>query len=172
MSAMASQIIGISIVYSTVCSGADQRKHQSPASLACVGDVNSPHKWPVTRKGSTFDDVIMVNVKMLTHNAAGIAMTFPSSIPVLEHCLTMAYTVRTLFCTRTQESLNVHVDIYTDPNSGEKTPINSCNFYIIDQSTGSGVPMDATQSNITRYHICHSSKGTKRSWLIYQTFKS
>ena len=37
MSAMTSQIIGISIVYSTVCSGADQRKHQSPASLACVG---------------------------------------------------------------------------------------------------------------------------------------
>ena len=59
----------------------------------------------------------MVNVKMLTHNAAGIAMTFPSSIPVLEHCLTMAYTVRTLFCTRTQESLHLHVDMYTDPNS-------------------------------------------------------
>ena len=42
MSAMASQIIGISIVYSTVCSGADQRKHQSPASLACVGGREFP----------------------------------------------------------------------------------------------------------------------------------
>ena len=33
---MASQITGVSIVYSTVCSGADQRKHQSSASLAFV----------------------------------------------------------------------------------------------------------------------------------------
>ena len=34
MSIMASQISGVSIVYSTVCSGEDQRKHQSSASLA------------------------------------------------------------------------------------------------------------------------------------------
>ena len=44
--------------------GADQRKHQSSASLAFVreihrGPVNSPHKWPVTRKIFPFDDVIM-----------------------------------------------------------------------------------------------------------------
>ena len=43
---------------------ADQRKHQSSASLAFVrgihqGPVNSPHKWPVTRKMFPFDDVIM-----------------------------------------------------------------------------------------------------------------
>ena len=36
MSKMASQITGVSIVCSTVCSGADQRKHQSSASLAFV----------------------------------------------------------------------------------------------------------------------------------------
>ena len=45
-------------------SGADQRKHQSSASLALVRGihrwpVNSPHKWPVTRKKFLFDDVIM-----------------------------------------------------------------------------------------------------------------
>ena len=45
-------------------SGADQRKHQSSASLAFVrgihrGPVNSLHKWPVTRKMFPFDDVIM-----------------------------------------------------------------------------------------------------------------
>ena len=34
MSAMASQITGVSIVYFTVCSGADQIKHQSSTSLA------------------------------------------------------------------------------------------------------------------------------------------
>ena len=40
MDAMASQITSLSIVYSTVYSGTDQRKHQSSASLAFVG--NSP----------------------------------------------------------------------------------------------------------------------------------
>ena len=40
---------------STMCSGADQRKHQSSASLAFVrgihrSPVNSPHKVPATRK--------------------------------------------------------------------------------------------------------------------------
>ena len=64
MDTMASQITSLTIVYSTVCSGADQRKHQSPASLAFVWGihrwpVNSPHKWPVTLKMFPFDDVIM-----------------------------------------------------------------------------------------------------------------
>ena len=64
MSAMESQITSLTIVYSTVYSGADQRKHQSSASLAFVRGihrwpVNSPHKGPVTRKMFPFDDVIM-----------------------------------------------------------------------------------------------------------------
>ena len=65
MGAIASQITSLTIVYLTVCLDADQRKHQSSASLAFVwgihwGPVNSPYKWPVTRKMSPFDDVIMV----------------------------------------------------------------------------------------------------------------
>ena len=64
MSAMASQITSLTIVYSSVYSGADQWKHQSSASLAFVRiihrwPVNSPHKGPVTRKMFPFDDVIM-----------------------------------------------------------------------------------------------------------------
>ena len=64
MGAMVSQITSLTIVYSTVYSDADQRKHQSSPSLAFVweiyrGPVNFPHKWPVTRKKSPFDDVIM-----------------------------------------------------------------------------------------------------------------
>ena len=59
MGAIASQITSLTIVHSTVYSDADQRKHQSSASLAFVrGPVNSPHKWPVTRKMLPFDDVI------------------------------------------------------------------------------------------------------------------
>ena len=70
MGAMASQITSLTIVYSTVYSGADQRKHQSSASLAFVwgihrGPVNSPHKGPVTRKIFPFDDVIMSFVKWI-----------------------------------------------------------------------------------------------------------
>ena len=55
MNAMASQITGVSIVYSTICSGAVERRHQSSASLAFVRGihrwpVNYPLKGPVTRK--------------------------------------------------------------------------------------------------------------------------
>ena len=67
MSVIASQITSLAIVYSTVYSGADQRKHPSSASLAFVreihrGPVNSPHKCPVTRKMLPFDDVIMIDL--------------------------------------------------------------------------------------------------------------
>ena len=64
MAAIASQITSLTIAYSTVYSDVDERKHQSSASLAFVWGihrwpVNSPHKWPVTRKMFPFDDVIM-----------------------------------------------------------------------------------------------------------------
>ena len=64
MGTMASQITSLTIVYSVVYSGTDQRKHQSSTSLAIVwgihkGPVNSLHKWPGTRKMFPFDDAIM-----------------------------------------------------------------------------------------------------------------
>ena len=64
MGTVSSQITSLTIVYTAVYSDADQSKHQSSASLAFVwgihwGPVNSPHKWPVTRKMFPFDDVIM-----------------------------------------------------------------------------------------------------------------
>ena len=67
MVAIASQITRLTIVYSTVDTCADQRKHQSSASLAFVWGihrwpVNSPHKWPVTRKMFPFDVVFMITV--------------------------------------------------------------------------------------------------------------
>ena len=54
MSAMAFQFTGVTIVYSTVCSGVDRRKHQSCASLAFRRGsqrwpLNSPLEGPVTR---------------------------------------------------------------------------------------------------------------------------
>ena len=58
------QNTGVTIVYSTVCWGADQRRHQNSASLAFVRGihwwpVNSPHKGPVMRNMFPFDDVVM-----------------------------------------------------------------------------------------------------------------
>ena len=54
MSTMSSQITSLTLVYSTVYSGADQRKQQSSAPLAFVqgihrSPVNFPHKRPVMR---------------------------------------------------------------------------------------------------------------------------
>ena len=65
MSTMASEITSLTIVYSTIYSGADQSVHLSSASLIFVRGiqrwlVNSPHKWLVTRKMFPFDDVIML----------------------------------------------------------------------------------------------------------------
>ena len=64
MDAIASHITSLTIVYSTVYSGSNQRKRQCSASLAFVraihrSPVNCPHKWPVTRKMLSFDDAIM-----------------------------------------------------------------------------------------------------------------
>ena len=86
MSAMASQITSLTIVHSTVYSGADQRKHQSSASLAFVrgnhrGPVNSPHKGPVTRKMFPFDDAIMPH--KLVGNT-GIAIPTLSAVPEIQ----------------------------------------------------------------------------------------
>ena len=65
MGTMVSQITGVSIVCSVVCSGSDQRKHQSSASMAFVrgfhrGPVDPSHKGSVTLKMFPFYDVIML----------------------------------------------------------------------------------------------------------------
>ena len=64
ISAMASQITGVSTVCSIVYSCVNQRKHQSSASLAYVRGIHrwtavSPHKGLITRKMFPFDDVTM-----------------------------------------------------------------------------------------------------------------
>ena len=79
MGTIASQITSLTIVYSTVYSDADQRKQQSSASLAFVRGihrvpVNSPHKWPVTRKMFPFGDVIMaINIPEPALTIMGLA---------------------------------------------------------------------------------------------------
>ena len=72
MGAIGFEITSLTIVYSTVYSGADRSKHQSSTSLAFVwgihqGPVNSPHKWPVTGKMFPFDHVIMMWLKFTVY---------------------------------------------------------------------------------------------------------
>ena len=70
MSAMASKITSLTIVFSTVYSGADQRRHQSSALLAFFlrgmhrWPVNSTHKCPETRDMFPFDNVIIIRKRV------------------------------------------------------------------------------------------------------------
>ena len=90
MGTIVSQITSPTIVNSIVYSDADQRKHQRSASLAFVrgihwGPVNSPHKWPVTRKMFPFDDVIMITTTIT--NTQPKRITYPSNTwPCLIQC--------------------------------------------------------------------------------------
>ena len=73
--AIASQITSLASVYSAVWLGADQRKHQSSASLAFVRGIhrwpaNFPHKVPVTRKFFSFHNVIMLYNVNMSHTVA------------------------------------------------------------------------------------------------------
>ena len=65
MSVMASQITGVSIIYSTVCSGADERKHESSNALceensSVTGEFAS--QKAINAEMFPFDDVIMSTV--------------------------------------------------------------------------------------------------------------
>ena len=84
MGAMASQITSLTIVYLAVYTRADQRKHQSSASLAFVrgihrGPVNSPHKWPVTRKMFPLDDITMLGLMRQPQTSMKVGPSFPDN---------------------------------------------------------------------------------------------
>ena len=89
MSSMAYQITSLTIVRSNVYSDADQRKHQSSASLAFARgnhqwQVTSPHKRPVTRKMLPFDDVIMLAICLQTFIQV-LLLRLPSWCPDVIH---------------------------------------------------------------------------------------
>ena len=66
MGAMAYQVTGVWVVWSTVCAGVYQRKHQNSVSLDFLRGIHrwpmdSAHKGPVTQKMFPFDDLFMSN---------------------------------------------------------------------------------------------------------------
>ena len=109
MSMMASQIASLTIVYSSVYTGIDQRKHQSSTSMAFVRGihrwpVNSPYKGPVTRKMFPFDDAIMSNVESVSrswyHHGANLCC---QSIRLWS----WGITIGTIYCTWLDHSDNI-----------------------------------------------------------------
>ena len=56
MTTMASQIVSLTVVYSTVYSDADQRKHQSSASLAFVRGIHRD-RWIPEQSASNAEKV-------------------------------------------------------------------------------------------------------------------
>ena len=63
MGAMASQLTSLTIVYSIVYSGADQRKHQSSASLTFV-----PGEFPAQMASNAEKDSIWWRHRVITQN--------------------------------------------------------------------------------------------------------
>ena len=85
MSAIAFQITSISIVCSTVDSGADQRKYQSSASLAFVQGI---HRWPVNSPHKKASNVENVSIRW-RHYVDAMKCVYISSCVMLTPMCTM-----------------------------------------------------------------------------------
>ena len=75
MSAMTSELTSLTIVYWTVYSGADHKKHQSSASLAFV---RGSHRWPVNFHTKASDaenfSIMMVNIILQTYQISHLCL--------------------------------------------------------------------------------------------------
>ena len=88
---MAFQITSIAIVYSTVYSGADQRKHQISASLASVRRIHRTDEFhAVTWKMFPFEDVIMTFLIILS----GVMEALANIVPKHGTCLASPRRIR------------------------------------------------------------------------------
>ena len=91
MRVMAFQITDDTIVYSTVCLGEDQRKHQSSVSLTLWGNSPVTVEFPTQRASNTemfpCEDVIMnFSVTIIPGNGLAPLIARPSSGTVVAMC--------------------------------------------------------------------------------------
>ena len=86
MGAMTSQITSLTIVYWSVYSGADQRKHQSSASLAFVRGI---HRWPVnlSRKGPVTWEIFPIDDVIMGNRGSEHVHCFSRCIPIWEQTI-------------------------------------------------------------------------------------
>ena len=81
MTMMASQITSLTVVYSIVYSGADQRKHQSSASLAFVRGIHRDRWIPRTNgqwRGKCFH---LMTSSWLSHMKLQLSCCVPQNLP-------------------------------------------------------------------------------------------
>ena len=128
MGAIASQITSITIVYLTVYSDAGQRK-QSSASLAFLrgihlGPVNSPHKWPVTRKMFPFHDVIMGISDRLDETFVEVANETAGPYVLCDYIKNGSMLLVTVNCEQT--ILGRYVRLRRDEDAPDQYIINVC----------------------------------------------
>ena len=127
MGTVASRTTSLTTVYSTDYSDTYQRKQLSSASLAFVrgihrGPVNSPHKWPVTRKMFPFDDVIMQRKKAWSLVQYGISVILPCSMQNLkpiEHLKRMLWKNEILIDLRFRWVSDVYPILHKHPHEYE-----------------------------------------------------
>ena len=135
MGAMTSQITSLMIVYSTIYSGSDQRKHQSSASLAFMRGihrwpVNSPHKGPVTQKMFLFDDIIIYELLLLEE---AIKPWHPG-LRNANQCLVKPQAAHVCYPSSTQNAENCWVSYIRKSSSGLTTCVS--NYIHIKLSDG------------------------------------
>ena len=91
MTTMAYQITSLTVVYSTVYSGADQRKHQSSASLAFVWGIHREFtgEFPAQMASNTENVSIWWShhVNIQSGNGIGITGAKLSSEPMFDYWL-------------------------------------------------------------------------------------
>ena len=96
MGEMASQITSLTIVYSTVYSGADQRKHKSFASLDFVGHSSVTDEFlsqmACNAEMFPYDDVIMCNILDRCH--VGLV----DAVPVTQYGVTLHVNGLVIWC--------------------------------------------------------------------------
>ena len=122
---LSSQITSLTVVYSTIYSGTDQRKHQSSGSLAFVRGihwwpVNSPHKGPVTRKMFPFDYIICHQQFWMMSSSGRELWLFLKK--------TLFFTFQLALCTASGVNFNCPRPIYT---CMARWPVS--NFVIVQQ---------------------------------------
>ena len=125
MNTMASQITGLTIVYSTVYSGANQRKHQSFVSLAFVKGIhrwhlNSPHKGQVMRKMLPFGDVIIGWDESLNFVLGTVAAVV---LRVLQ-----CYIEPKVYTQKVTDAFTIRIEIMRTQRNGDKTSMTNGRF--------------------------------------------
>ena len=101
MGEMTSQITSLTIVYSTIYSGADQRKNiKVPRHWPLCGEFTSDrwiHKGPETQKMFPFDDVIMsLEILKMPQGIDDIHISFEYEICNIDYCDSMTETCEDL----------------------------------------------------------------------------